>query len=569
MSGTEILSTLNKTSGSGIDIASLVKNLVAAETQVEQDNVKNDTTAIETKISEVANLSKDLSDFGKKLTTYENVANAVVSNTHSGHLLVKAKNSSSLQDSSYNISVNRLAQEQVIHIDFSNGTNSLTSLELATISVEFGTWSGDTEKSFLSNGITNTITISEGTNSLEKVITSLDNIEGLQANLITNGTSSSLIIRSELGAKNGFKISNTGSDGANALEKIAFDITGSNSADQNKITQSAQDAEINIDGVLINSGNNIFKNAISGAEIKTLKTTSAGETAKISFADDQDSLKKDIRALVSDLSQIKNNIKELTSRGLNGEDDGPLAGDTRATQILRKFEKLTTTGLKGFGQNKIYLSQLGFRTELDGSITFDEKVFDRTLDNNKEIRNNLREIIFGVALQTDNNEMQISNVTNDHLAPERYAYQTEENSDNSYTITLGNQVFSVSPDQNGNVSLNVREGDLNGLNFVLGSNLLQNNSAGFFDIGVGFVPDFKSYVDSLIGPAGELAKNADSYKEQLSELETLSIELVDRKKRLTDRYSLEFGKMETSISGIKRSGEYITSLVDMWNNYNK
>ena len=67
MSGTEILSTLNKTSGSGIDIASLVKNLVAAETQVEQDNVKNDTTAIETKISEVANLSKDLSDFGKKL----------------------------------------------------------------------------------------------------------------------------------------------------------------------------------------------------------------------------------------------------------------------------------------------------------------------------------------------------------------------------------------------------------------------------------------------------------------------------------------------------------------------
>jgi len=569
MSGTEILSTLNTTSGSGIDISTLVKNLVTAETQVEQDNVKKDTVAIETKISEVANLSKNLSEFGKKLVTYEDLANAVVTNSHSENLEVKTLNSSSLQNSSYNIAVNKIAKEQIIHVDFSTDTNSLTLLELGTINVEFGTWSGDNAKSFSSNGNTSSITISDGQNSLEDVVTALNALDGLQANLIANKSSTSLLIRSDLGAENGFKITNTGLDAQNPLANLTFDISGINSIDQNKLTQHAQDAEIDIDGVIINSGTNIFKNAISGAEITTLKATSSGEKAHISFTDDQESLKNDIRILVSELSQIKNDIKELTRRGLNGEEDGPLAGDIRAKQILRRFEKITTTGLKGFGKNEVFLSQLGFRTELDGSITFDEKVFDKTMENNKEIRNNMREIIFGIGFQTDNNEMEIRNDADNNFVPKSYTYQIAEVSAGNYTISLGEQTFSVSPNQDGDVSLNIREGDLNGLNFTLTSNLLKDGSSGFFNIGMGFVPEFKNYVESLIGPTGELTKNSESYKDQLVNLEVLSTELTDRKERLTDRYSIEFGKMETSISGIKRSGEYITSLVEMWNSYNK
>ena len=61
MSGSEILSSINKTSGSGIDIASLVENLVAVETQVSQSNIAKDKASIETKISELGRLSSQLS----------------------------------------------------------------------------------------------------------------------------------------------------------------------------------------------------------------------------------------------------------------------------------------------------------------------------------------------------------------------------------------------------------------------------------------------------------------------------------------------------------------------------
>ncbi len=567
MTGTDILSTINKTSGSGIDIASLVTNLVTAETELEQSNVAKDKAAIETKISELGKLSSGLSSLSGKLDGYQTTTQVSFSNTRPGNFQVEISDENLIEEAQFDIHVNQLAKSQIIHIDFAEGIAAASSVGTGTIDISFGTWSGESSKTFTSNGKTESVTIADGNNSLNDLIRSLNKIEGLQANLVSNGTSYSLIIRSDTGQDAGFRISGNVADPNAALASIDFDITGENSADLSKLTQLGQNAIIDIDGVTVQNNSNILDTTIAGAEITLLAPMATGDIANLSLTNDKDSVKASIKNLVQELNSLKTSMRELTKRGFNGEPSGPLAGDVRAAQISRELEKITTTPIKGFGDN-IYLSQLGIRTELDGSLSFDESIFDRSLAN-PTIKNNYREIIFGIGLNADVPGLGIKSSGQTVPSAGSYDYKIASNGNNEYSITLNEETFTTTPNADGNIILRSTADEFSGLTFTLSQDILGSTSAGTFNIGVGFVPKFKDYIQSLIGPSGSIAKHTTTYEENLTDLETRAQDISDKKQALTDRYNLEFGKMESAISSLKRQGDYITSLMDMWTNYNK
>ncbi len=567
MTGTDILSTINKTSGSGIDIASLVTNLVTAETELEQSNVAKDKAAIETKISELGKLSSGLSSLSGKLDGYQTTTQVSFSNTRPGNFQVEISDENLIEEAQFDIHVNQLAKSQIIHIDFAEGIAAASSVGTGTIDISFGTWSEESSKTFTSNGKTESVTIADGNNSLNDLIQSLNKIEGLQANLVSNGTSYSLIIRSDTGQDAGFRITKNVADPNSALASIEFDITGENSADLSKLTQLGQNAIIDIDGVTVQNNSNILDTTIAGAEITLLAPMATGDVANLSLTNDKDSVKASIKNLVQELNSLKTSMRELTKRGFNGEPSGPLAGDVRAAQISRELEKITTTPIEGFGDN-IYLSQLGIRTELDGSLSFDESIFDRSLAN-PTIKNNYREIIFGIGLNADVPGLGIKSSGQTVPSAGNYDYKIASNGNNEYSITLNEETFTATPNADGNIILRSTSDELSGLTFTLSQDILGSIITGTFNIGVGFVPKFKDYIQSLIGPSGSIAKHTTTYEENLTDLETRAQDISDKKQALTDRYNLEFGKMESAISSLKRQGDYITSLMDMWTNYNK
>ncbi|MEK9847567.1 MAG: flagellar filament capping protein FliD [Rhodospirillaceae bacterium] len=567
MTGTDILSTINKTSGSGIDIASLVTNLVTAETELEQSNVAKDKAAIETKISELGKLSSGLSSLSGKLDGYQTTTQVSFSNTRPGNFQVEISDENLIEEAQFDIHVNQLAKSQIIHIDLAEGISAASSVGTGTIDISFGTWSEESSKTFTSNGKTESVTIADGSNSLNDLIQSLNKIEGLQANLVSNGTSYSLIIRSDTGQDAGFRITKNVADPNSALASIEFDITGENSADLSKLTQLGQNARIDIDGVTVQNNSNILDTTIAGAEITLLAPMATGDVANLSLTNDKDSVKASIKNLVQELNSLKTSMRELTKRGFNGEPSGPLAGDVRAAQISRELEKITTTPIEGFGDN-IYLSQLGIRTELDGSLSFDESIFDRSLAN-PTIKNNYREIIFGIGLNADVPGLGIKSSGQTVPSAGSYDYKIASNGNNEYSITLNEETFTATPNADGNIILRSTADEFSGLTFTLSQDILGSTSAGTFNIGVGFVPKFKDYIQSLIGPSGSIAKHTTTYEENLTDLETRAQDISDKKQALTDRYNLEFGKMESAISSLKRQGDYITSLMDMWTNYNK
>ena len=141
MSGSEILSSINKTSGSGIDIASLVENLVAVETQVSQSNITRDKESIETKISELGKLSSQLSKLKGNMDGYTSATPFSIENSHLNNFQVTVSNPQAIEESDYNINVSKLAKNQIIHIDFAADVTSSTNLGTGAIEISFGSWS--------------------------------------------------------------------------------------------------------------------------------------------------------------------------------------------------------------------------------------------------------------------------------------------------------------------------------------------------------------------------------------------------------------------------------------------
>jgi len=567
MSGNEILSSINKTSGSGIDIASLVENLVAVETQVSKSNIAKDKASIETKISELGKLSSQLSGLKGTMDGYTSATQFAVGNSHQNNFQVTVTDPQAVEESKYNINVSKLAKNQIIHIDFAADVTSSTNLGAGTIEVAFGSWSDGTTKTFTSGGRTETVNIVQGANTIEGLRTALNAIDGIYAAVVSNGQNNSLILRSETGAAAGFKITNNISDASSPLANVGFDITGQDSSDLSKLSQASQDAEINIDGVSISSSTNILKNTIYGAELSLQAPMTAGEVGKVSISRDQATFRTDLENLIAELNTVKTDIKELTSRGVNGSQGGPLAGDTRATQIALRLEKITTTAIEGFGE-PLYLSQLGVRTELDGTLSFDEAAFQRSMQNTT-IQENFREIIFGIGVKTDAGGLKVTSDQNKIPNVGIHDYQIEAIENGQYQISIGGQSLISNPDSDGNIVSRHTEGAFKGLTFTFGNDLLTAEGSGTFEIGVGFVPNFKSYIEGLLGPNGALAKHTETYEENLIDLQAQEQSLEEKQESLTDRYNLEFGRMETAISSLKRQGDYITSLMDMWTNYNK
>ena len=78
----------------------------------------------------------------------------------------------------------------------------------------------------------------------------------------------------------------------------------------------------------------------------------------------------------------------------------PLAMDPTVTRLKSDFKRLVFEPLKGYGDNDIYLSQLGIKTNDSGEYFLDEAVFNKTLDETPEYFNALKDNNFSSSSST-------------------------------------------------------------------------------------------------------------------------------------------------------------------------
>ena len=151
-----------------------------------------------------------------------------------------------------------------------------------------------------------------------------------------------------------------------------FDTASSNASKQ---VVAATDASINLNGVKITRSSNVISDLFDGYEFRLNETTTTA--AVIKSRTDSNVAYSKTKEFVDMYNSVHSVLDALTKRGLDGEESGALSRDVTANTIKRKLRELVSSELPGFSDNGRYLSELGIRTERDGSISLTEADFKK------------------------------------------------------------------------------------------------------------------------------------------------------------------------------------------------
>ena len=301
----DYLSAINK-QGSGLNITQIVDSLVEAETAPIASRIQksiDDKNAVISGYALVAaelNKMKEFADSAKGATGYSIKSdNSAISVSVSDQSQAKAFDG--------NISVNTLAKSQTL--EFSGFSSKNTIINKGTVNIDFGSWSGAT---FTSNSTraSQSVVISDGNNTISGLATALSAIEGVNATVTDKGDGTfSLIVNSDTGLKNALRFRVT--EDSNDTGLAAFDTASNNASKQ---VVAAQDATLNLNGVLISRSTNTINDLIDGYQFKLNTTTTSA--ASIIASIDSSLAYSTVKGSVDVFNSVNKTIDELTKREL-------------------------------------------------------------------------------------------------------------------------------------------------------------------------------------------------------------------------------------------------------------
>ena len=356
----DYLSAINK-QGSGLNITQIVDSLVQAETAPISARIQENIDQKNAAISGYALVSAELGKM-KNFAVSAQGSSAYQISSDNAAIGVRVVDQSLAGAFDGSVSVSSLAKSQTI--EFTGFSSKNDAINKGTINIDFGSWSGST---FTDNAAkaSQSVVVSESNNTLSGLAASLTAISGVNATVTDKGNGTfSLIINSDTGAKNALRLRVT-DDASDTGLAAAFDTSSSNSSKQ---VVAATDATINLNGVNVTRSTNTITDLIDGYEFKLNSTTSSA--ASIIASTDSNSAYTKVKEFVDIFNSVNSTIEDLTNNGINGAEKGILARDSVVAGIKRQLRSLITTALPGFEDNPRYISELGIKTERDGSLSF-------------------------------------------------------------------------------------------------------------------------------------------------------------------------------------------------------
>jgi flagellar hook-associated protein 2 len=537
---TDVLSTVSS-SGSGLQLKSLTSSLVEAETSGERTLTERQITDTNTTISAMGQLSQQVGLLKSSMASIAGTASRT-STSSSDEVSIEVTEESTATDVSAVVEVLNLASKQNLSFIFDTSVTLSTEINQASVSLNTEAW--DSAASF---------EIDSDNATLTGLTEALNEIDGINASLLYTGTGYALIIKSEEGTENA--LDDVSIDAIKSvLQMTDSAVDGTMDAEENPLgvtsnETEAQNASLLVDGISVVRSSNVFEDLFAGHKI----TLNAVGTSTLSSSDTSASVKDRVTKFLAATNELKSYLSEATQRGINGAEPGPLAGDVAAKSILDRIRNITTQPITGFGDD-VYLAQIGIMTEQDGTLTLNEERFAEALAENPDLGGALFTTTYG----SPNSDLSISGLS--FAPPQAGTYDLVYDSSTA-TATLDGQSLTISTNSNGNVVLRSNDGDTEGITITLGTNESLTTTVSY---GQSLADQLQDYSDSLLGTSGLLARRETALDEDLLEFET-QIEDIDSKvAQLTERYNIQFGRMEAVISSLKRTGEYMQSMMDSW-----
>ncbi len=353
---TQIMSSLN--AGSGVDIVSLARNLTDAEQVPKQAAIQSAIDAADAQVSAYGLISYQL---GLLQTAFEDlndaneVADSFASSTDSA-IAFTAFDGTEV-DGSYDITVSQLAQEQIVISDEYSSTDYVLDTESFDISITIG---GST---------TTTTAITVDTLTPQGVVDAVNDEDiGITATLVDTGID---------GAN--YRIILTGDTGSEAVFSVSSD-PDLGFGDSGNTLQSAQDAQINFDGLTITRGSNEFSDVVSGATITLYDTTTSAAT--VAIYSDTSALKTKLENVVTLYNDYRDLMDELTASTIDEDVElsGALQRDlTTARYVTQQVRSALLNDSSSASGDISAFRDIGISIDRNGDLTFDEATFDTAI----------------------------------------------------------------------------------------------------------------------------------------------------------------------------------------------
>jgi len=381
--------------GSGLDIQSLVSQLVAAEGEAKTNALDRREYNYQTELSALGQLKSSLSSFQDAAATLADADDLLSLSAVSGDEdLFTATASSSAAPGEYSIEVLNLARAQKLSsVGFSSGSDSLGS---GTLTITSGSNSFD-------------VTIASGSDSLldirDAINASSDN-SSVSASVIhvddgNGGTEARLVLTAKnTGTENEISISVSDDDGnntdASGLSRLAYDAAGGVTNLSELV--AAEDALIRVDGLEATRSSNSISDVISGVTLD-LKSAEVGQVSSLSVSVDTETTRESLQSFVDSYNSLVTTFSSLTGYNESTETGGALQGDFTARQIMSDIRSILRTTV----DNGEYSSLFSMGIEIDqyGKMSIDSTKLDEVLATRPDALTGLLSSDEGIAGKLD------------------------------------------------------------------------------------------------------------------------------------------------------------------------
>lgn len=355
--------------GSGLDIASLVQQLVAAERQPLEQRLTRRESQITAEISALASLKSALSTFKSALENLKSVDVFLTRTAKSSDTDVfEASASASAAPGSYDIEVVQLAQaHQLASNAYADGADAVVGTGTLTITVGTTTFS---------------VEIGEDTSTLAGVrdaINAASDNPGVRATLIHGTEGTRLVLTShETGANGAIRVTAEGGDGG--LDALVYDPDTTTNLTE---LRPASNAVIRIAGFEHESSSNEITGAIDGVTL-SLKKAAPETQIRLDVAYDTAAITQRVRDFVAEYNKLNTQLGNLRSYDPTSRRAGPLLGDALLRSIESQIRRGLTDPIEGLEGQYTALVNLGIRTTATGSLTLDETKLKEAISTDLE-----------------------------------------------------------------------------------------------------------------------------------------------------------------------------------------
>jgi len=380
---------------SGLDLESLVTQLVTVERNTKVSRLDSTKKELDSSLSGFGKLKSALTKFKDTLTALGDdklrARTTSIKQPTDTKTYLEAKSSSTAAPGNFDIKVKTLATGSRIESANNAYTNS-SSIVSATAG----------KLTFEADGKTFDVNVKANMtlDDFRKAVNSASGNFGVSANIINagDGIGTKLVLTSSItGEDNELKI--TGDNAA--LDSLTTQAFGSSDPVSGglDVAIEASNAEVIIDGISVFSENNTFKNAIQDTELTVSAVTPDGNNATLTIATDKKAAEEKIKAFMDAYNSLLTEVNTLTKNRTIGDDGktvvaegGALSSDPMVRSIMSQVTKTLGSAFSSGGGELNNLYALGITFNDQGKMEISStrqygadsgrQRFDDALENN-------------------------------------------------------------------------------------------------------------------------------------------------------------------------------------------